>query len=89
MQTDIERRIIAELTRRQRQARLSDLAFARELAVSRTLWREARVGTRRLSEALQRGIINRYPDLTPDVLFILSGKGLISTAAGTIGTPAA
>jgi hypothetical protein len=56
---------------KQRQGNLSDTAFAKNLGLSRTLWRQIKVGERKVSITLLRALTRTYPELDQEILAFL------------------
>lgn len=63
--------IIQTLRQRQGDARLTDAQMAGRLGISRQLWQKLVTGERHLSLRVLRGVLDAYPDLTPQVLAIV------------------
>ncbi len=67
--------LLETLLQKQRDLGLTDAQFAAELQLSRPFWTNVRKENRRITVAVLRATLKRFPELEPEVLDFLKSEG--------------
>ncbi len=75
--------LLERLLTLQGQADMSDRGFAAWLGFTRQFWTQVRSGRRRITVAVLRAVLRRFPELEPEVLaFLKSTEASAGRSAG-------
>jgi len=66
--------LLQTLVQKQNAAGLSDREFSAELGLSRSFWTQVRTGRRRITVAVLRAVLRRFPEMEGAVLEFLKGR---------------